>query len=87
MAVEFNAYDCMFAGLESAESNFGIQVFCAGASCSGDAVVTSGGRVLTIVSKASSLVLASQKAQLAAEKVNFDGKQFRKDIGHKALKR
>lgn len=87
MAIEFSVYDCMFAGLESAESDFGVQVFYAGASCSGDAVVTSGGRVLTIVSKASSLVLASQKAQLAAERVNFDGKQFRKDIGHKALKR
>ena len=77
----------MFAGVESAESDFGVQVLYAGASCSGDAVVTSGGRVLTVVSTASSLAVASKKAQFAAESVNFDGKQFRNNLCHKALKK
>ena len=49
--------------------------------------MTSGGRVLTVVSTALSLAVASQNAQLAAERIGFDGKQFRKDIGHKALKK
>ncbi len=44
-------------------------------------VVTNGGRVLAITAVANSLENAVRKSQEAARVVQFDGKQYRKDIG------
>jgi len=43
--------------------------------------VTSGGRVLGVSAVADSLAMAVNKAYTAAQTINFDGLQFRKDIG------
>lgn len=51
----------------------------------GDRLVTAGGRVLTVVSKASSFDIAVARAYEAASKIRFDGMQYRRDIGRKAL--
>ena len=48
-------------------------------------IVTSGGRVLCCVGLGSTLKKARDKAYCTAEKIHFNGCQFRKDIGHRAL--
>ncbi|MHB8874086.1 MAG: phosphoribosylamine--glycine ligase [Myxococcaceae bacterium] len=61
------------------------QVFHAGTRKDGGRVVTAGGRVLTVCARAASLALARDGAYRAAEQVRFDGMQFRRDIGARAL--
>ncbi|XP_031834271.1 trifunctional purine biosynthetic protein adenosine-3 Gart [Nomia melanderi] len=63
-------------------------VFHSGTSISPEGkLVTNGGRVLITVSLASSLALAAAKATHAAQKISFEGKQFRTDIAHKGIAR
>jgi len=62
-----------------------VMVFHAGVQQRGDALVTSGGRVLTVVATGPSFEIAIARAYEAASKIHFDGMQFRRDIGHKAL--
>ncbi|MGH9221244.1 MAG: phosphoribosylamine--glycine ligase [Vicinamibacterales bacterium] len=51
----------------------------------GDQLVTAGGRVLTVVATAASFEIAVARAYEAASKIRFDGMQYRRDIGRKAL--
>jgi len=60
-------------------------VFHAGTALNGKDVVTSGGRVLTITALGDNLGAAQRRAYAVAENVRFEGKQFRHDIGHRAL--
>ena len=53
----------------------------AGTKLSDGILVTDGGRVLNICATGSDLTEARNKVYEAAEKINFDGKYFRKDIG------
>jgi phosphoribosylamine--glycine ligase len=71
-------------GLEAAERE-GALVFHAGTRLDGGAVVTSGGRVLTVVGQGASLAEARALAYRAATHVRFRGAQLRADIGHRAL--
>ena len=48
-------------------------------------LVTSGGRVLCVVGLGDDLHQARDKAYKALDKIHFDGMQYRKDIGHRAL--
>jgi phosphoribosylamine--glycine ligase len=50
-------------------------------------VVTSGGRVLCVTALGESAKQAQQRAYEVLASVHFDGEQFRKDIGHRAVKR
>jgi phosphoribosylamine---glycine ligase len=50
------------------------------------ALVTSGGRVLTVTALGDPLRVAQQHAYAALESIHFDGMQLRRDIGHRALK-
>jgi phosphoribosylamine---glycine ligase len=68
------------SGLTDIDKNNGTKVFHAGTKLSGDAVVTSGGRVLGVTSQADSLVTALKKVYEALEKIKFDGMHFRRDI-------
>jgi phosphoribosylamine--glycine ligase len=72
-------------GLESAATVRGALVFHAGTRRQGGAIVTSGGRVLTVVGRGSSYRDAIDVAYSAAAHVRFDGMQMRRDIGLKAL--
>jgi phosphoribosylamine--glycine ligase len=47
---------------------------------------TSGGRVLCVVGLADTVKAAQQKAYSAVEQIHFDGMQYRKDIGFRAIK-
>jgi phosphoribosylamine--glycine ligase len=49
-------------------------------------IVTAGGRVLSVTSLGETIEEARQNAYAAIKAINFDGMQYRKDIGLKALK-
>ena len=49
-------------------------------------LVTSGGRVMCVVGLSDTVSGAQQKAYKAIEKIKFDGMQYRKDIGYRAIK-
>lgn len=49
-------------------------------------LVTSGGRVMCVVGLSDTVRGAQQKAYEAIEKIQFDGMQYRKDIGYRAIK-
>lgn len=55
--------------------------FIAGAKIQNENLVTSGGRVLSILGKGKSLEAAKNNAYKNIEKVNFEGMYFRSDIG------
>ena len=60
-------------------------IFHAGTSLESNKLMTSGGRVLGITAKGKTLQIAKNKAYDILRKVEFDGAQFRTDIGKKAL--
>ena len=62
-------------------------VFHAGSVMGEDGLVrTSGGRVLCVTVLAESVKLAQQRAYDVARGIYFDGAQYRRDIGHRAVK-
>jgi len=73
------------AGLDRAGAVPGAQVVHAGTRLEEGRVVTSGGRVLGVVGRGSSLVEARDCAYEAALCIDFRGRQLRRDIGHRAL--
>ena len=62
-------------------------VFHAGTAELDGKVVTSGGRVLCVTALGENVKLAQKRAYEAAVQISFDGMQFRKDIGHRAISR
>lgn len=72
-------------GLEAAASVPGALVFHAGTTRQDGRVVTAGGRVVTVVGRGPSYRDAIATAYAAVAQVRFDGMQFRRDIGQKAL--
>ena len=62
-------------------------VFHAGTRLEGKSTVTSGGRVLCVTALGDSVKMARARAYGAVEGIRFEGMQYRKDIGHRALKR
>jgi phosphoribosylamine---glycine ligase len=71
------------SGVPPAGDDF--KVFHAGTTLDGDRVVTSGGRVLCVTALGATLRLAQRRAYQVVESIRFDGMQFRRDIGHRAL--
>ncbi|OXI86571.1 phosphoribosylamine--glycine ligase [Burkholderia sp. AU31652] len=61
--------------------------FHAGTSLDGDKLTTSGGRVLCVVGLADSVREAQQHAYDTINQINFEGMQYRRDIGFRALNR
>ncbi|MGE0463203.1 MAG: phosphoribosylamine--glycine ligase [Vicinamibacterales bacterium] len=61
--------------------------FFAGVKASGHALVTAGGRVMTLVARGSSYEASIARVYEAVSRVRFEGMQFRRDIGRKALTR
>jgi phosphoribosylamine--glycine ligase len=68
-------------GLAEAAQIPDVKVLHAGTRRLGNAIVTSGGRVLGVTATGDSLAAALQKAYQAATKIRFDGMHYRKDIG------
>jgi phosphoribosylamine--glycine ligase len=61
-------------------------VFHAGTVAVNGQTVTSGGRVLCVTVLADSVKQAQQKAYEVAKGIHFNGQQYRKDIGYRAIK-
>ena len=62
-------------------------VFHAGTESRSDAAVTSGGRVLCVTALGDSVKQAQQRAYEVLNGIRFHGALFRRDIGHRAVKR
>jgi len=62
-------------------------VFHAGTALKDGKVVTNGGRVLCVTALGDKVKIAAERAYEVADKIRFDGMQFRKDIGHLAFNR
>jgi phosphoribosylamine--glycine ligase len=60
-------------------------VYHAGTALNGKNIVTSGGRVLAVSALGGNVSAAQRRAYETVEKIRFDGMQFRRDIGHRAL--
>jgi phosphoribosylamine--glycine ligase len=69
------------AGLGEALAQPGVLLFHAGTALQDGRLVTAGGRVLSVVGRGSTLNEASQSAYSAVGRVQFDGVQYRRDIG------
>jgi phosphoribosylamine--glycine ligase len=74
------------AGLEDAARLPG-KVFHASTRREGNAVVTAGGRVLCAVGLGDSVRAAQAQAYALVERICWEGLQFRRDIGHRAIAR
>ena len=73
-------------GLELADSDTQ-KVFHAGTTFAGDAVITSGGRVLCVVGLGETVREAANTAYEAVDKIKWDDMYYRRDIGHRAIAR
>ncbi|UYZ83389.1 phosphoribosylamine--glycine ligase [Entomomonas sp. E2T0] len=73
-------------GLDLAVANNG-KVFHAGTALKDSKVVTSGGRVLCATALGNTVLEAQQNAYQLAEKINWNGCFYRKDIGYRAIAR
>jgi phosphoribosylamine---glycine ligase len=62
-------------------------VFHAGSSLQDGKAVTSGGRVLCVTALGDSIKLAQRRAYEVLAGIRFDGMQYRRDIGHRAVVR
>jgi phosphoribosylamine---glycine ligase len=74
-------------GIERAEAHAGITVFHAGTARRDGRLATAGGRVLGVTALGADIPAAVSAAYSAAEEIRFDGIHYRRDIGHRALRR
>ena len=72
-------------GLETAAALDDVLIFHAGTAVRDGAIVTTGGRVLTVVGRGADVRQAIDRAYVAEACITFAGKQVRTDIGRKAL--
>jgi phosphoribosylamine--glycine ligase len=73
-------------GLDAAAQLPG-KIFHAGTALSGENVVTSGGRVLCAVGLGATVLAAQRQAYDLVNAICWDGMQYRRDIGHRAIAR
>ena len=80
-------YDSGFPieGLDAAKAEPGVVVFHAGSARRDGVIVTSGGRVLTVVGRGATYADAIERAYRAVEHISFPGRHMRTDIGQKAI--
>ncbi len=75
----------VITGIEKASSMPDVLVFHAGTKREGGNLLTNGGRVLGVSATGRSLEEALDKAYKAIVEINFEGMQYRKDIGKSTL--
>ena len=68
-----------------AERDEECMVFHAGTALEANKLVVSGGRVLCVTALGDSVKIAQRRAYQALERIHFDGMQYRRDIGHRAI--
>ena len=74
-------------GLENAAKMKAIFVFHAGTKKEGNKILTNGGRVLGVTGMGESIKESIENAYKAVSLISFEGMQYRKDIGKRALNR
>jgi phosphoribosylamine---glycine ligase len=72
-------------GLDAAARHEGVRVYHAGTRLEDGKIYTAGGRVLNVTARGATLSQALDRAYAAAEVIDFEGKDCRKDIGKKGL--
>ncbi len=72
-------------GLDDVAKLKDIVVFHAGTRKEGKKILTNGGRVLGVTGLGSTIKEAIEKTYGAVEKIRFDGMQYRRDIGRRAI--
>jgi phosphoribosylamine--glycine ligase len=72
-------------GLDEAKRIEGVKVYHAGTRLEDGKIYTSGGRVLNVTARGATLVEALERAYFVAQMIEFEGKDYRKDIGKKGL--
>jgi phosphoribosylamine---glycine ligase len=75
----------IISGIEAASAVPNAVVFHAGTARRNEDLVTAGGRVLTVVGRGATYRDGIDTAYDAVSKINFEGMQYRHDIGRKAL--
>jgi len=73
-------------GIDAAEAREGVRIFHAGTAERDGKLVTAGGRVLGVTATAGDLKTALARAYAAVADVEFEGMQYRQDIGRKGLR-
>jgi phosphoribosylamine--glycine ligase len=73
------------SGIDRAEKVPGVAVYHAGTSERDGQILTAGGRVLTVVGRGLDMAHAIETAYTGVECISFEGMQYRRDIGRKAL--
>jgi len=74
-------------GLGVAAEVPGVEIFHSGSTQVGNQLVTAGGRVLGVTAAAPSLEEALARAYEAMAEIHFEGIYFRRDIGHRSVRR
>jgi len=74
-------------GIEAAEAIPGVTVYHAGTAMRDGRLVTAGGRVLTVVGHGIDYAEAVSRAYAGVLQISFDGMQYRRDIGRRAIAR
>jgi phosphoribosylamine---glycine ligase len=72
-------------GLDEASAVPGVEVLHAATVMRDGRIVTGGGRVLTVVGRAATFDAAIARAYDGVSRITFEGMQYRRDIGRKAL--
>ncbi len=72
----------MITGITAAE-DLGSTVFHAGTKLDGDRLLTDGGRVLGVTSVGKDVNAAIETVYSCIEAINFPGKYYRRDVGHR----
>jgi phosphoribosylamine---glycine ligase len=78
----------LISGLPGKDSSVGddAMVFHAGTVAQDGVTLTSGGRVLCVTALGETVKKAQQRAHDIAQTIHFDGAQYRRDIGYRAIK-
>lgn len=74
------------SGLDTAAGAADVLVFHSGTKEAAGETVTAGGRVLTVVGKGATFDIAIERAYAGVSRISFDGMQYRRDIGRKAVR-
>jgi phosphoribosylamine--glycine ligase len=75
----------VITGVDEAASLPGTRVFHAGSAARNGDIVTSGGRVLTVVGSGQGFAEARERAYAAVSRITFEQMHFRRDIGVRAV--
>jgi phosphoribosylamine--glycine ligase len=73
------------AGLDAASHLPGVTIFHSGTALADTRIITAGGRVLTVVGTGATYQDAIDRAYRGVSAIKFEGMQYRRDIGRKAV--